>query len=455
MPTPLFPYQEVGASWLSGRVRGGLHDEMGIGKTATTIRALDITGATRCMIIVPAMLRGNWVREFRMFSNRPNLRICQGANIHDFVAWQRSRFDILITSYELATKWAPHMQEHGEFLDAVVMDESHFLKNPDTARARAILGPNSDGVGGVVGWAERSWQLTGTPIPNDPIDIFTFLKFTGCMPLNITEFRRRYFTSRPTAYGFKQSCRPEMISELQALVGNNSLRRTKRDVGMQLPPIFLTALSVDGDTSSVRHMMAEHPNLEEAIVEALEHGGLSFIDAQHVATLRRLIGEAKAIPYARMLLSDLRSGQTDKRVVFGIHRAALGYVHKFLLRNKIDAVLVNGDVSDRLRGEAVDRFQSEDKCRVFLGNIQAAGTGLTLTAAHEIDLLESSWTPAGNAQALMRVHRIGQAHNVYARLITLSGSFDEVVNKIVARKVRDIAEIEGADMLDMDAVVDL
>lgn len=442
----LFPYQVEGAQWLSQRTRAGLHDEMGVGKTATTIRALDLIGAERGILIVPAMLRQNWIEEFRRFSSRPGLRLCKGSNIHDYVAWAKGRFNFLITSYEQATNWKPLIDKNGEVLDAVVCDESHYLKNVSSKRTKAILGPDSTGHNGIMGWAVHGWSLTGTPIPNDPVDIYPFLRFTDCMPLSKDAFVKRYFKSTRTAHGSRQECKGDNLDELIYLINNNALRRTKNDIGLQLPPIFLTSLYVDGDSDAVRGLLSEHPGLEKAILQAVEEGGLSFIDAQYVATLRRLVGAAKVVPYSRMLLEELNSGATDKRVVFGIHRDALTGLRDYLLRKGVNCVLVNGDTPEAQRIAAVTAFQNDPDCRVFLGNIRAAGVGLTLTASCELDMLESDWTPAGNAQAIMRIHRIGQTRSVTARFITLADSIDEVVNHMVVRKTAAIAEIEGEEM---------
>jgi len=442
-----FEYQVEGAAWLAGRRRGGLHDEMGVGKTATAILALDSIRAERGIIVCPAMLRENWIREFRRFSSRSDkLRLCKGRTIHDYVAWSRGRYNFLITSYEQATNWHPHIMDRGELIDAIVCDESHFLKNPDAKRTKAVLGPGLDGVGGLVGWADAAWNLSGTPIPNDPIDIYPFLRFTHCMPLGRTAFMKRYFNSRFSTYGSKQTCKEETVAELRALINNNALRRTKNSIGMQLPPIFMTSMLVDGNTQHVLDMFREHPGLEDAVLRAVEQGSLSFIEAQHVATLRRLVGEAKAIPYAKLLYDELVSGQTDKRVVFGIHRDALEFIRSFLERKGIRCVIVHGGISERNRVDAVNDFQNDPECRVFIGNIMAAGTGLTLTAACELDMLESDWTPAGNAQAIMRIHRIGQERNVRARFIALADTIDETVIQVVADKVAAIAEIEGQQM---------
>lgn len=445
MPLDVFPYQAEAAEWLAHRERAGLFDEMGIGKTATMIRALDLRRTKRGIIIVPAMIRETWRKEFRKFSHIER-RICKGLNIHDFVAWSRGRFDTLITSYELATKWAPHIADMGEVFEFLICDEFHYLKNGTAARTNRILGKEHDGIGGILQWAEQAWVATGTPMPNDPADIYTFTKFAKAMPLNRAQFIMRYFHSTPTAYGSRQKAKLEMIPELRQLIGNNSIRRTHSEVGLQLPQIFLTTSSLDGDTTAIKDLLRQYPGLDRAIVAAVESGGLSFLDAQHIMTLRRLIGEAKAVPYAEMLYGDLMGG-LDKAVVFGVHRAALMHVRDFLARKNIRSILVNGDTPQRVKDEAETVFQSEPDCRVFLGNIKAAGVGLTLTASAALDMLESAWSPGDNWQAIKRVLRIGQARNIRARFITLAGSFDEVVNEIVTDKTRAIAEVEGSPML--------
>lgn len=444
MPLELFPYQQEGAAWLAQRNRAGLHDEMGVGKTATIIRAIDNINGQRGIIICPALLRENWIGEFRKFGQRP-LRYCKGQNIHDFVAWSRGRFDVLITSYEQATKWAPHINEMGEFLDFIAMDEAHFLKNAQTARSKAILGDDAGGADCIMQWAEYAWHVTGTPIPNDPNDIYTFLRFADVMPLAPNQFLKRYFHARSSTYGTRTNVKPEMADELRALIGNNVIRRMQREVYPQLPPIFLTSALVDGDTDGVKELLRQYPGLEKAIVNALQAGGLSFLDSQHVATLRRLIGEAKAIPYAHQLAEELKF-TGDKRAVYGVHVGALQTVRDILTRAGIGAVLVNGATPERDRIAYVNAFQQDASVQCFIGNIRAAGAGLTLTAACELDVLESDWSPAGNAQAIKRVHRVGQTRTVRARFITLANSFDVVVNEIVADKTKAIAAIEGEAM---------
>lgn len=432
------------------RDRFGLHDEMGVGKTATCVRALDLIDAKRAVIIVPAMLRENWVKEIRRFSYRDNIRVCKAKNVHDFGAWAKGRFNYLVCSYEMATKWAPDLKE--QFVDAVITDEAHYLKNSDAKRTVALLGKDCDGYGGAIEKTEHFWHVTGTAMANDPIDIYTFLRAMRATSLEKAEFTKRYFYSHGGAFSTRQTPREEMLPELRYVIGNNAIRRTKLDAGLNLPPIFLNSFMIDGNTDQISVMLREHPGLEQAIYAAVEQGGLSNLMADHLMTLRRLIGEAKAVPYARMLAMEIGAGY-GKRVVYGIHKDALSSVHAILARYGIKSVLVNGETSEAKRVDAVQSFQEDPDCMAFIGNMRAAGTGLTLTAASLIDILESDWSPATNAQAIMRVHRIGQTNTVHGRFITLADSIDEVVNDIVVSKTSAIAQVDGNAMTAAPALV--
>lgn len=444
MPLTLFKYQEEGANWIATRRRSGLLDVPGLGKTCQVIRALDLRRIKRGMIICPGHLRSNWIKEHELFSLFPR-KLVKIRTIHDLVAWQRGVFDICIFSYELATKYAPQIHEQGEVLDFLAMDEAHYMARLDTKRSVAIIGEKGDGIGGIAQWSCQTFWITGTSMPNDPLQCYSFLRFTKALELSLTQFQRRYFHSRPTTYSERNDPKKEMLPELQALLVNNSIRRTFEQVGYELPPIFLTTTLVDGDTDQIKRLLAQHPGLDEAILNAINQGGLSFLDSQHVATMRRLIAEAKAVPYAEMLLDELGADPDRKMVVMGISRDALRMVQDRLARSRLWSVLVQGGVSDNVANDAVLSFQSNPQCRVFIGNIRKTGTGLTLTAAAHIDILESDWTPAANSQAIKRIRRIGQRREQHARFITLARSLDEVVNRVVAEKTKAIAMVEGGE----------
>src|ERR1035437_549681 len=161
MALELFPYQQVGADWLARRERGGLLDIPGLGKTAQAIRAIDLRRGKRGIVICPAHVRENWRGEFQKFSHFER-KISKARSIHDFVAFSRGIFDILLLSYEMAVKWTPHFHEHAELLDFAVLDECHYVNNLETKRAKALLGPEGNGAGGLTQWAVQTWCLTGT-----------------------------------------------------------------------------------------------------------------------------------------------------------------------------------------------------------------------------------------------------------------------------------------------------
>lgn len=444
MTLPLFDYQTVAANIMASRDRYGLHDEMGIGKTATTIGAINATLGERGIIVCPAMLRENWIKEFKKFSTY-DLRLCKGKNIHDYVAWSRGRFDVLITSYEQMAKWTREFAKTGEYIDFVAFDEAHYLKNVNANRTRALLGLEASGEDSLIQWAEHSWHVTGTPMANDPLDVFSFLRFAKAIDMDSDEFVRYFFEKRVTTYGAHHFPKPEMVPTLQSLIYNNAIRRTHKDVGMELPPIWLQETLIEGNTIEIEEALAGYPHLEQQIITAIETGDTSKLDAAHIATVRRLVGKAKAVPYSQMLKMELDAG-AGKRVVFCVHTEPLLYVERYLKKYGYGVVKAYGDMNDKDRQSSVERFMNDPNVHVFVGNIRVAGVGLTLTESHEIDMLESDWSPAGNAQAIKRVHRYGQTNSVRARFITLANSLDEVVNSIVAQKTASIAEIEGHAM---------
>lgn len=438
-PLPLLPFQQTGADWLAGRERTGLFDEMGVGKTAQAIGALDRCGAERFVVVAPAAVREVWAGEVRKFSARER-RVVKARTIHDLGYWLKGRAQGLLVSYEMAVKWADYLKD--DVIDALIFDECHYLKNADTARTRSLLGKDCTGLNGLVANAAQTWWLSGTPIPNDPIDIWTFLRCSGHTPLTLAAFTKRYFKSYQGTYSSTQKPRDEMVPELQQILRVASLRRTMNDVGLELPPVFLTTSEVDGDTAEIRDLLRTYPGLESAILDAIEKGGLSFLDSTHIATLRRLVGESKAPAYGALLVEEFRNG-LDQMVVFGFHTRALEIIVDCLQTAGIPCALLNGPTSETKRVQIVKDFQAgKIKCAVL--NYKSGGTGITLTASAHLDMFESSWSPADNAQAIKRISRIGQTRNCRARFISLANSIDQRVTQRVSEKTAAIVRIVGS-----------
>ena len=158
----------------------------------------------------------------------------------------------------------------------------------------------------------------------------------------------------------------------------------------------------------------------------------------HVAELRRITGLAKVQPVIEQLKDELAGGL--KKIVLFAH-------HKDVITGLLDGlkdynpVALFGGVSPSARQTAIDSFQNNPEIRIFIGQLAAAGTAITLTAASDVLFIESSWVPAENAQAAMRVHRIGQKDSVLIRFATLAGSLDEWITETVRRKTAVLSEL--------------
>lgn len=445
-----FLYQAEGRDWLT-RVAGtrvqrtGLHDEPGIGKTAQTIFAIDDLRLRRGIIVGPTAIRVNWPREFSKFS--PYFRrICKAKNFNDFLAWQNGHYDVLIVSFEQMTTWSRYVHDRADIFDFLVIDEFHFLKNEEAKRTQSIVGTAA--ALGIEVWAEFGWLLTGTPFPNDPSDCYTQLRFVKAIDPMMTrgEFLKEYFEkSRQTQHSTRYAVKEEKLEELRYLISSNFLRRTADEVGLQLPPLLINPYLVEGDQRPILDLLRQFPGLDEKIIAAAENGTIANVgQGDHIATMRRLIGEAKSIPYAQTILDELTSiNPTKKLVVFGIHREALAKARQYLWeKGGMHAVTIDGTNSANQREMLERAYMNDDNIRVCFANIKAGGTALTLTAGHRIDMLETDWVPDNNLQAIKRVHRISQTTSVMCRVITLAGSFDEVVQDIVADKIRNKAPLE-------------
>lgn len=441
----LDPYQLEGAAFLADRYRGALFDVPGLGKTAQAIRATELVKAERSLVICPAAVRQVWPFQFGLWG-RTSARVVKASSVFDVSAWQKGRVNTLVVSYEQAVNWERELS--GDFIDAVIVDESHYMKNPDARRTRAVVGGKGDCSGGICGLAAHAWLLTGTPIKRDPADLWVPLRMAGATKLGFNAFQKRYFKQKLGTFSVSNTIRPEALSELQGLMKDAAVLRTFEDVNLELPPIRIGELPVDGDSRAVVEYLKQYPGLSDTIMRGItEEGRVSFEEGTHVATLRSLIAEAKAPGYSRLITEELKSGTIDKLVVMAHHRRAIQMVTEHLRGHGISAEMIVGGVSERERERIVRSFQDDENgVRVVVGNITAAGTGLTLTAASQLDMLESSWTPADNVQAIRRIRRKGQTRPTVARFVSLLNSFDAVVARAVVARANTVRSLTGECM---------
>lgn len=442
----LFPYQDEGARWLAGRERALLGDEMGLGKTPQAVRGADLAGARDVLVLAPAAVCVNWVREFERWQTVPRpARVARkvehvgpGVNVASYdMARSRPMLNLL-----LAKRW-----------DLLICDEAHYLKNPGAERTKAVLGPRLDGVGGLVSSAARAWGLTGTPMPNWPDEVWPLLKAFG--PAAVTKpdgaaiafhaWKAAYCVTVPIGQGRSKTVGVRNTDDLKARVGAVMLRRKKSEVLTQLPALTEGELALDpsafakdlrelgdGETGDlVRRIQAAvllSDDVESVVGEVLQSAS-----KDSVSRLRRITAAVKARTLAPLLVDEME--QTERKlVVMGWHGETLDVLQDALA--PFGAVRLCGKTPPAHRQAAIDAFQTDPSTRVFVGQIQAAGTGITLTAAADLVFAEMSWTPAENAQAAMRVHRVGQHRPVLIRYATLAGTIDEAVVRVLRRKTQ-------------------
>lgn len=429
MTPTYFPYQIIGSDFLATRRRAMLADEPGLGKTAQAIRAANITGADPVLVIHPASVRSSWVRDIATFG-----------------VGQR----FVLQSYDkVARDWEQYEGPWG----AIILDEAHRLKSPSAKRTSAIYGAKN--FRGLLPLAGHVWALTGTPAPNNPSELHTHMAALFPESLRMASnpnriydrdgFMHRYCQLRDTTFGLRV-VGSKNLDDLRERLKPHLIRRLKKDVLTDLLDIQYEPLLIDAPEALAA--LSNIPGDEVALIrEVLKDGdaaALSSLTAQ-MTSLRRITAIAKAplvAEWVREFLAD-----TDRKVVvFAHHREAIDILLKQLrhiLGPDVRLPMITGGSKPDHRAEAIEKFQNDPKMRIFIGQIQAAGEGITLTSASDLIFLEQSWVPSENAQAAMRIHRIGQKRGCMVRYATLAGSVDEAVQRVLARKTQMLSGLFG------------
>lgn len=399
----LYPYQLAGSIWLSMRRRAYLADAPGLGKTAQVIRAImTIQGETgsflKTLVVCPAaaipVWEAEWEKWWPQMSKRLRPRIVSYTKLTLCESCQDVKYDL------------------------VVLDEAHYVKSPRAKRTKAALK--------VAAAADRAWLLSGTPMPNNPSELFTV--FAGLwphsIPLGITKHIQwlDYFCEWYQGEHGPRVTGTKNVVELRNMLRPIMARRRIQDVGLQLPPLRLHVVPLPADRRFA----------EELETLANEQGDL------HTPTVRRLLGAHKA-PRIAKIVGDER-----------ISPVVLMYHHKDTGRALRASLIVrgwrcygfDGSHTPGQRAAETERFQKDPKGpKVFIVQQQAGGVSISLTAASEIILVEPDWSPGVNAQAIKRVHRIGSTDPVRARLFYVMDSLDENIMETLATKIRMRKEV--------------
>lgn len=445
------PYQRAGIAYALGRDGTLIADEMGLGKT---IQALGYINARKdikkVLVICPASLRLNWEREakkwlvgdfdFFVMENSSAPKFGENFVITNFAKFAGPNAKKVV-GYCMSQDW-----------DLVIIDEAHNLKNNSSQRAKAILGywhrKKKENIPGVISKAKAKLFLTGTPILNAPIEAQPLLGALNHKEFGYYfSFAKRYANAHHNGWGwdFSGACNLEELQERARSIC--MIRRLKKDVLKELPPKFrqIVELPVDSESREVlaretnelanrskilaAMQQREVPNNQSYTesVSALENN--SQILFTEMARFRREVSLAKlptAIEHIDAVLENV-----DKVVLFAHHRAVIERLQDHYSES---CVVITGATPMHARQQAVDDFQTREDKRVFIGNIKAAGVGLTLTAASTVIFVELDWVPANLTQAEDRCYRYGQQDSVLVQHLVLAGSLDAKMAKSVVEK---------------------
>jgi SNF2 family DNA or RNA helicase len=337
-------------------------------------------------------------------------------------------------------------------IDILIVDEAHFLKNKDSQRTQAVLGIKCDGVGGIAARARFVWALTGTPMPNNPSELWPMLR---CFyPKAIWGV-----TGRPMSFGDFRDWSCSLIATMQGrrVVGGKRLPELKRrmaeftlvmgyDVlpGVPKPPAA-ELMRVEVPRSEAR-AIKELENSPEgrAVRNALATGGVAALSklGVHGATLRRMLGMAKVTPVVDLVEAQLERDPDLKIVVFAYHQEVVGAL-KARFSKWHPAAFIGGLTPDRQ--EAVKRqFWRDPKCRVLVASLVAAAEGHDFSCADMAIRAETAWVPATNEQADMRIWNTEKKRPLDVKAVVLKGTIDEDIISAVEQKSRMSVRLFGA-----------
>jgi len=440
-------FQKEGVAFINAKKgRALIGDDMGLGKSVQALAYLQQHKGLRPAIIVcPACVKINWEREAAKWTTEKVITVLRGrAEKKDFNAVKSELTGITIVNYDILanrtekdedgkrhpikmTGWADWLKTLKP--EIVIIDEIQAISSRTANRTKAVLSLCRN-VPQVVG-------LSGTPIENRPIEFYTCIHLInpGVFP-SFFSYALKYCGAKHNGFGWEYNGSSNVLELNDTLCATLMLRRKKADVLKELPP----------KTRSIVPMEIE--NVEE--YEKARDGFLQWIDSRspedqstgkvtemaQLEVLKQIVIRGKLKAAIEWIDTFLQSG--EKLVVFSVHRNT---TFALMERFGAEAVKIIGGMTDKDRQASVDRFQTDDSVRLFCGNIQAAGSGITLTAACNTCFLELPWTPGKLVQAEDRIYRIGQSQPCNIWYLVGSNTIDEDMAMMLEAKAKVLGSI--------------
>jgi SNF2 family DNA or RNA helicase len=427
---PPLEHQKEAIEKLAGSKRFILADDMGLGKTTATIIAALETGAKKILIVCPASLKINWQREIENYTDR-SVYISEGKNFsieHDFVI---VNYDILKNFYDLKDK-ENSLITQGNF-DLIILDEAHYVSNGQAARTKLVNSFSKK--------CERVWLLTGTPMTNRPMNYFNLLSLIESpVSQNWMAYAIRYCQGYQFTAGTRKIWNVTGASNLEELRDRTSrqvLRRLKTEV-LDLPEKIITPVYLRLKSKLYEGLMGEYYDWYNKNPD--ESSSLT-VQFSKLMKVRQVIAEEKIKDTIELAENILE--QDKKVIIFTNFTETLNRIADHFGKQ---AVRLDGSTSKPQRQYAVDQFQDNDKIKVFVGNVKAAGVGITLTAAEAVIINDLSFVPGDLAQAEDRAYRYGQKNSVSVYYPIFDNSIEGIIYDMVNRKKQNIGTVMGDDL---------
>jgi SWI/SNF-related matrix-associated actin-dependent regulator 1 of chromatin subfamily A len=433
----LKPFQRAGVSYLLERRRAFLADEQGLGKTIEALATIEAAGAYPAVVVCPASLKLNWLRELERWLPQRSARALAGngggARAQDA--------DITVVNYDIVAARLDELCALGP--RALVLDESHYCKNAAAKRTRAV-----QRLASAVPHDGLVLALSGTPVTNRPAELISQLRILG---------RLEDFGSG-ARFGQRFRGADAHLRLHWHLRARCFVRRLKADVLPQLPAKTRAIVPVELDNET-EYRLAERDLVAWLRSQPLDLGEL---DAKVAAALRaerlvrcnalKLLAARGKLHAALAWIHDF-CGSGERLVVFARHQE----VQRAVLERFPHALHILGRDSAAARDAALQAFQAPDARadnQLIVCSIEVAGHGLTLTRASSVAFLELDWTPAKHDQAEDRCHRIGQQDAVNAYYLLAADTIDETISALLERKRAVIGAVTDGLHEDEQGVLD-
>lgn len=403
----LYPHQEDALKWLDGRDKTIAALDQGLGKTI--IAAKTILTGERVLVIVPASLKLNWKKELEIWGPKDmsiHITKKKSETLPDGPGIIIMNYDLLGYKLKKTAKSKGVARPNFDFsnFDRVILDEAHFIKNVTSIRSKIA--------GKIVYKTPKALLLTGTPM-NRPIDLYVPLFSIGAIDDKYHSFGMRYCDAQQIYLGRRQVWQYRGLTnerELRSILKPFMLRMKKEDV-IDLPERLTKVVALDLPVSRQEKSYSftdiskdPRPLAFEGLAELIHDQGLIKLPL--------------AISHIKMRL------ETEEKVfVVARHADVIDTLMEKL--KEFNPVKLDGRCSMLEKNVSVEEFQKNPECRVFVGQIKAAGVGITLTAASHVIIVEAEWDYSALMQVIDRCHRIGQKNTVTAEILTIDGSIDE------------------------------